>query len=90
MDDDRLRRGESISDDQRVAVAIERVGTPLGAVQGDDTVTLADELVDAMTADVAFDDGENDPTTTRSTCTWGDPLLGVGCDEPAVTQIAWR
>jgi hypothetical protein len=25
-----------------------------------------------------------------STCTWGDPLLGVGCDEPAVMQIAWQ
>lgn len=55
----------------------------------DDTVALADELASAMTGDVSFDDGAAD-RPGRSTCTWGDPLLGVGCEEPAVMRIAWR
>ena len=55
----------------------------------DDTVALADELANAMTGDVSFDDATTD-RTAQSTCTWGDPLLGVGCEEPAVMRIAWR
>ncbi len=55
----------------------------------DDTVALADELANAMTGDVSLDDGTTD-RTAQSTCTWGDPLLGVGCEEPAVMRIAWR
>jgi hypothetical protein len=59
--------------------------------RGDDTLALADELVQTMTDDGSFDDdGASESTTGTSTCTWGDPLLGVGCDEPAVMQIAWR
>ena len=54
--------------------------------RGADVATLADELTDALTADVSFDDG----TTPASTCAWGDPLLGVGCEDAAVLQVAWR
>jgi hypothetical protein len=44
-----------------------------------------------MAAETWFDDDDADRTETgRSTCTWGDPLLEVGCDEPAVMRIAWR
>ena len=46
---------------------------------------LADEVADALTLD-----DEPADSSTESTCVWGDPLLGVGCDEPAVMQIAWR
>ena len=59
----------------------------------DDTLALADELSDTMTSAVDFDlsdDGASSASATSSTCTWGDPLLGVGCDEPAVMRIAWR
>jgi hypothetical protein len=56
----------------------------------DDTLVLTDELVSALSADAWLDDATDDENTDRSTCTWGDPLLGVGCDEPAVTQIAWQ
>ena len=52
----------------------------------DDTLALADEVADAFADDVASDD----EPATGSTCTWGDPLLGVGCDEPGAMQIAWR
>ena len=51
----------------------------------DDTLALADEVSDALTLD-----DESADTSTESTCVWGDPLLGVGCDEPGATQIAWR
>jgi hypothetical protein len=55
-------------------------------------LALADELASAVATTVSVDDGGASPSaaTARSTCTWGDPLLGVGCDEPAVMQIAWR
>jgi len=52
----------------------------------DDTLALADEVADVFTADVTLED----EPATPSTCTWGDPLLGVGCDEPGAMQIAWR
>jgi hypothetical protein len=64
-------------------------GSPLTA-SDDDTLVLADEVASAMTSDVWPDDAPTDETAERSTCAWGDPLLGVGCDEPAVTQIAWQ
>lgn len=56
----------------------------------DDTLALADELVDTLTVNLATDDSEPTSTAATSTCTWGDPFLGVGCEEPAVMQIAWR
>jgi hypothetical protein len=71
-----------------LAVAVHRhhVVTP-----DDDTLALADELTTTMTTEDWLDDGDADrPATVRSTCTWGDPLLEVGCDEPAVMRIAWR
>ena len=53
----------------------------------DETLALADELAD----DIAMSlDDDSTASAPRSTCPWGDPLLGVGCDEPAVMQIAWR
>jgi hypothetical protein len=55
----------------------------------DDALALADEVADALVADVALDD-EGEESADASTCAWGDPLLGVGCDEPADMQIAWR
>jgi hypothetical protein len=54
-----------------------------------DAYALADEVAALVAGDVGLDD-DGDDTTTASTCTYGDPLLGVGCDEPAVMQIAWR
>jgi hypothetical protein len=69
----------------------QRGGAP--AAGADDTLSLADELSEAMASTVDFDlddDTSTGATTTSSTCTWGDPLLGVGCDEPAVMRIAWR
>jgi hypothetical protein len=52
----------------------------------DDTLALADEVADVFADDVA----SAEEPATGSTCTWGDPLLGVGCDEPGAMQIAWR
>ena len=60
------------------------------ATTDDDTLALADEFVDTLTVNLAFDDSEPTSMVATSTCTWGDPLLGVGCEEPAVMQIAWR
>jgi hypothetical protein len=72
-----------------LAVVVSRLPGPSPA-DDDDTLALADELANAMTTDVSFDDAAVDPTIVPSTCTWGDPLLGVGCEEPAVMRIAWR
>jgi hypothetical protein len=69
-----------------LAVAVQR-GRVAPVDDPDDVATLADELTDSLTADVAFDDGGSGAS---STCTWGDPLLGVGCEQSAVLQIAWR
>ena len=58
--------------------------TPVG---DDDTMALLDELTATVaTYDVPLDDDE----TARSTCTWGEPFLEMGCDEPPVTLAAWR
>lgn len=51
----------------------------------DDTLALADEVSDALTLD-----DEPADASTESTCVWGDPLLGVGCEEPGAMQVAWR
>jgi hypothetical protein len=73
-----------------LAVAIHRQGV-LTVASEDDTLALADELATTMTADAWLDDDDADrPAPVRSTCTWGDPLLEVGCDEPTVMRIAWR
>jgi hypothetical protein len=54
-------------------------------------VALLDELENAMLTDVNdATDANATAGSTASTCTWGDPLLGVGCNEPAATLIAWR
>jgi hypothetical protein len=53
---------------------------------GTDPFTLADEVATLVGGDVASEV----ETTATSTCTYGDPLLGVGCDEPPVMRIAWR
>ncbi|MGH7896151.1 MAG: hypothetical protein ACREQL_15880 [Candidatus Binatia bacterium] len=71
-----------------LAVAVQRY-TTVGAPAADDTETLAllDELSSAMQAD------ERAAATTSdspSTCTWGEPLLGAGCDEPGLTVLAWH
>jgi hypothetical protein len=74
-----------------VVVAVRQLSTPPPVQTADvDVATLADELTDALTADVTFNDATTSTTADRSTCPWGDPLLGVGCDEAAVLQIAWR
>ena len=73
-----------------LAVAVYRqTGTSVVAPD-DDTLALADELADTLAADVDFGDGTTARIATASTCAWGDPFLGVGCEEPAVMQIAWR
>ena len=72
-----------------LAVVLQRHQQAPVTATDDDTLALADEVTDALVGDVAFDDETGD-SASRSTCAWGDPLLGVGCDEPAVMQIAWR
>jgi len=56
----------------------------------DDTLALGDELASTLEGDLWSDDIAEATASARSTCAWGDPLLGVGCNEPAVTQIVWR
>jgi len=73
-----------------VVLGRQSVTTPDAWPTGTDAYALADEVAALVAGDVeAIDDGATD-TTAASTCTWGDPLLGVGCEEPAVMQIAWR
>jgi len=77
-----------------LAVALERpMPTPVqsAAIEDDtDVLALADEVSDAITSDVGFYDDGTGTARTSSTCTWGDPLLGVGCEQSAMQQIAWR
>lgn len=59
----------------------------------DDTLAVLDDVDTAVaTYDVAglFDDQADDDDSARSTCTWGEPFLGMGCDESPATLIAWR
>jgi hypothetical protein len=72
-----------------LAIGAQRWAAAPAADGADDTLALADELSEAMATAVDFDDDATDGATS-STCTWGDPLLGVGCDEPAALRIAWR
>jgi hypothetical protein len=68
-----------------LAVMLPRVQqVPVGSAD-DDTLALADEVADALALDAQPTDSPGE-----STCVWGDPLLGVGCDEPDAMQIAWR
>lgn len=78
-----------------LAVALERPMTTsmqTGATNDDtDVLALADDFSDAFATDVSvYDDGASTARTQPSTCTWGDPLLGVGCEQSAMQQIAWR
>jgi len=80
-----------------LALAVVLHRTPAPTAGDDDTLALADEVGDVFTYDASLDgDATGDVDTTergeqaRSTCTWGEPLLGVGCDEPAVLQVAWQ
>ncbi len=80
-----------------LGVAVHRYATaPAASLDDTDTLALLDELSTSVlgaTGD-ASDDTEARTTTTsgegRSTCAWGDPLLGVGCNELTGTRIAWR
>ena len=74
-----------------LAVMLGRGGlTSIEPSNGLDAYSLADEVAAAVAGDADFDDDTTGTTTAASTCTYGDPLLGVGCDEPAVMQVAWR
>jgi len=70
-----------------LALAVLLARAPQTAVVSgdDDTLALTDEVAYALTLG-----DEPDDSATESTCVWGDPLLGVGCDEPDAMQIAWR
>ena len=68
-----------------LAVMLARMQQAPVASSNDDTLALADEVADALTLD-----DEPADSSTESTCVWGDPLLGVGCDDPDAMQIAWR
>jgi hypothetical protein len=77
-----------------LALGVQRWGATPDVEAADDTLALAQELSAAIApSDYDLDD-EDDASTVaaaaESTCTWGDPLLGVGCEEPAVMRIAWR
>ena len=75
-----------------LAVALNRpVRVKTAAVEDDaDVLALADEVSDSLAMGVALYDDGTETARTRSTCTWGDPLLGVGCEQSAMQQIAWR
>jgi hypothetical protein len=59
------------------------------AMLDDLSTTVATYEVAGLAAD---DEGDGDDgTTARSTCTWGEPFLEMGCDDDApATLIAWR
>jgi hypothetical protein len=63
-------------------------------VTADDTLAMLDELTAAVATydvmDLALDEGTDAVADTQSTCAWGEPFLGMGCDEPPVTLVAWR
>ena len=64
------------------------------AESGNELAMLDDLTTTVATYDVAglSGDGEtDDAAATTSTCTWGEPLLEMGCDDDApATLIAWR
>jgi len=68
-----------------LAMMLARVRPTHVVSSDDDTLALADEVANTL----ALDD-ETADTSSESTCVWGDPLLGVGCDEPGAMQVAWR
>jgi len=59
-------------------------------VADDDTLVMIDELTTAVATYDAVGVEPDDAVAARSTCTWGEPFLEMGCDEPPVTLIAWR
>jgi hypothetical protein len=78
-----------------LAVALGRPPTTPPPSDDADTLVLLDELMGAVATDDGLDMllGTPDETATagaRSTCAWGEPFLGMGCDEPPVTLVAWR
>ena len=73
-----------------LAVALGRHGsTPPPSPDDRSALVLLDEVSDAMLDAASLETGAPAAATT-STCPWGDPLLGVGCEESGVTQVAWR
>ncbi|HXJ35483.1 MAG TPA: hypothetical protein VMS22_15725 [Candidatus Eisenbacteria bacterium] len=80
-----------------LGVAVHRYATaPSASLDDTDTLALLDELSTTVldATDDASDDTEARTTAAsgegRSTCAWGDPLLGVGCNELNGTLVAWR
>ena len=76
-----------------LAIAVGR-RTPAPVADIDDLAMLDDLGTAVATYDVTglSGDGEtDDAAATTSTCTWGEPLLEMGCDDDApATLIAWR
>jgi len=76
-----------------LAIAVGR-WTPAPVADIDDLAMLDDLGTAVGTYDVSglSGDGEtDDAAATTSTCTWGEPLLEMGCDDDApATLIAWR
>ncbi len=74
-----------------LAVALHRPTPTATTAEQPDVYALADELGAALASGSSLDEDEAaDALTTSSTCAWGDPLLGVGCEQNAVLQVAWR
>ena len=56
-----------------------------------DELAMLDDLGTAVATYEVAGLSDDDGTTARSTCTWGEPLFETGCDDEApVTLIAWR
>jgi hypothetical protein len=73
-----------------LAVALGRHGsTPPAPPDDESALVLLDEVSDVMRDGASLETSAPVAATT-STCPWGDPLLGVGCEESGVTQVAWR
>jgi len=78
-----------------LVVALGRQPTTPPAGDDADTLVLLDELMNTVATDDALDNlvgtpDESETAAARSTCAWGEPFLGMGCDEPPVTLVAWR
>jgi hypothetical protein len=72
-----------------LAVALGRHGSmPPPARDDGSALVLLDEVSDTMLDAASLETSA--PAVATSTCAWGDPLLGVGCEESGVMQVAWR